>query len=496
MIKKVIFIIAFFSMTLFAKEVATVTALKGTATIDRNGQNIVANLGLKVEDKDKVSTGIDTKMQIIFVDNTAITIGKNTTFSVQEYLFDESNAPEANFSLLKGAMRVMTGKIGKIAPEKFKVKVKNATIGIRGTNFSIVSRADSSFRVYCTFGAVTMSLDGKLFDIKEGFFVEVSVDGKVTINGFSSDNLRDMIKDNFGYKKMKDLPLNEANQPTQRKLYDKTEVDEVIKPLVYVSEIQRDLAPNDDIAQETETPIAGENTFTMDGVFVGFGEPEQMEDGYGWDTISMEMNDGEFDFFPVMSIDDDVVFMLDPTPISFVSKENFEGRFIGYGSNIEIDASADNYLKATADLEDGDYMSWGEWAVTYTNTSASITESLSGFWVAGEQTSADIISNYTMTDATYSGIYMGTTEGSSINGTAELYVNFDQGFADLTLEGLEVLPMDVVDNKMSLNYEYSGSSEGHFYGPTGNEAAGEFVIEDASSTTQGVYQVKSTQTLY
>ncbi len=177
---------------LFANSIATITAIKGSATVQRVSGDIEAILGTKLEEKDTVITKNSTKVQIIFKDNTIISIGKNSNFSIEEYLFDDEKEPVARFGLLKGAMRTITGKIGKIAPEKFSVVTKTATIGIRGTNFSVLVGEDGSYNAYCTYGAIDVSVHGETYLVKQDFFLNVSPAGKINVKEFSPIELKNM----------------------------------------------------------------------------------------------------------------------------------------------------------------------------------------------------------------------------------------------------------------------------------------------------------------
>ena len=99
-------------------------------------------LGLKIEKNDIILTKDNTKVQIIFKDRTIITIGKNSKFNIDDYLFDSSKDSKAKFSLSKGIIKTLTGKIGKVAPRRFRIKTKNALIGIRGTIFVVEVKND------------------------------------------------------------------------------------------------------------------------------------------------------------------------------------------------------------------------------------------------------------------------------------------------------------------------------------------------------------------
>ena len=75
---------------------------------------------------------------------------------------------------------VVTGKIGKLAPERFKLKTVSATIGIRGTDFS-GDIMDNREIIRCYSGAISVELDnGGIEDILSGMLIEIT-DKKVNI---------------------------------------------------------------------------------------------------------------------------------------------------------------------------------------------------------------------------------------------------------------------------------------------------------------------------
>jgi len=201
---KIVLTVLLLGVTLFAKDVATVTGLSGEAFIQRDSQRIEVSLGIKLQEKDTIVTDGKAKVQIIFEDETIITLGKNSNFSISEYLFEGEKKSIARFAMLKGAMRTITGQIGKVAPNKFSVTTKTATIGIRGTNFTVLVGEDGSHHVYCTHGAISVTFNGNEYVVREGFYLHISSDGKVEIKEFTSEELKNMKEKNFGKSDKKD----------------------------------------------------------------------------------------------------------------------------------------------------------------------------------------------------------------------------------------------------------------------------------------------------
>lgn len=87
---------------------------------------------------DTLTTDPQAKAQIVFTDNALMTFVPGTEFYVKEYKM----APDGKdgsyiMNLLKGGFRTITGLIAKANPEGYKVITPVATIGVRGTDYSV-----------------------------------------------------------------------------------------------------------------------------------------------------------------------------------------------------------------------------------------------------------------------------------------------------------------------------------------------------------------------
>lgn len=136
---KKIFLILLISTIYAFANVGKITAVKGEVYIVRDAQQIVAKSGSILELKDKVQTKAKAKALVLFNDNTSITVGNNSSLSVNEFVMDlkTPSKSKTSFGFGKGVFRTITGKIGKINPSGFKIKTKSASIGIRGTIFEV-----------------------------------------------------------------------------------------------------------------------------------------------------------------------------------------------------------------------------------------------------------------------------------------------------------------------------------------------------------------------
>lgn len=138
-----------FSICLYAN-IGTISYLEGEVNIQRESISIKANLGEEIKEKDIISTTTNSITKITFEDNSIVTVGKNSTLDIEEYLFDVKDS-KISLNVSKGAFHTITGEIGKLNPSKFKLKTKNATIGIRGTEFY-----GDQTKIFCTSGAIVV----------------------------------------------------------------------------------------------------------------------------------------------------------------------------------------------------------------------------------------------------------------------------------------------------------------------------------------------------
>lgn len=304
---KIVLIVLCSGITLIAKDIATVTGLNGKAFVERDGVKIEVTTGSSLQEKDTIVTNERAKVQIIFEDETIVTVGKNSEFSINEYLFEENQEPVAKFGMIKGAMRTITGKIGEIAPDKFSVIAKTATIGIRGTNFSVLVGEDDSVQVYCTHGAISATISGVEHIVRQGFFITISPDGKVIIKEFTSEDLKEMKEKNFGKsepKKGEGYEDSDAAASSDGQL-DTTREDDMNLVIKDITDSSTDgIQTTEDLTSLLESYSMSDalytGTFTRTvfsgGDWQGAAGTATLAIDFGSDTTSLTLNNGTDDF--------------------------------------------------------------------------------------------------------------------------------------------------------------------------------------------------------
>jgi len=108
-----------------------VKAAIGSATPVMVTQNSALENGMTV------TTGDNSQVVMKFEDGQVVALNANTSFKIDQYHFEQAKPQKSSiiFSLLKGAMRAVTGLIAKNNANAFTLHTPNATIGIRGTDF-------------------------------------------------------------------------------------------------------------------------------------------------------------------------------------------------------------------------------------------------------------------------------------------------------------------------------------------------------------------------
>lgn len=118
--------------------VGFVVAIRGKAAA-HDVQGNVRTLSMKspVYEYDELKTGPRGRIQVLFSDNTIVSLGRKSTIEIAEYMWKPDEKTGAMKTKVKeGVFRVMGGAITKEAPRNFTTETPAATIGIRGSMYA------------------------------------------------------------------------------------------------------------------------------------------------------------------------------------------------------------------------------------------------------------------------------------------------------------------------------------------------------------------------
>ncbi|MDX2220451.1 MAG: hypothetical protein SF172_15650 [Burkholderiales bacterium] len=97
------------------------------------GRTVAATRGMEVNPGDLIITGNDGMAQLAMVDSARLSLRSQSQMKIESYARSKEGTEGAVLSLLRGTMRTFTGLISPTAREKYAMRTKVATVGIRGS---------------------------------------------------------------------------------------------------------------------------------------------------------------------------------------------------------------------------------------------------------------------------------------------------------------------------------------------------------------------------
>lgn len=121
-----------------AADIGRIKVAKGDVSVERAGQTMPGVVGTRLQTADTVRTGADGSVGITMFDDSLLSAGPNSVFSLDRYTFDTStNKGQFDTSLRKGSLAVISGRIAKEAPDAMTVRTPLGMLGARGTQFVV-----------------------------------------------------------------------------------------------------------------------------------------------------------------------------------------------------------------------------------------------------------------------------------------------------------------------------------------------------------------------
>ena len=119
--------------------IGEVTQLEGNGVIDRKDgdKGIVVEKELDVFSYDTVKTG-NGKIGIEFIDATRVDVTEHSKLIIDEFVYDpNSGTGKLSLKAKLGTVRYASGQIAKTSATNIKITTPTATIGVRGTDFTM-----------------------------------------------------------------------------------------------------------------------------------------------------------------------------------------------------------------------------------------------------------------------------------------------------------------------------------------------------------------------
>jgi hypothetical protein len=113
-----------------------VKSVSGEAWIASGNARQKAEVGSPIYQGSVLQTGSRSSLGVTFKDETVMSFGADTVFTVDEYLYSPAQGKlKLSSKLAKGSLNYVSGVIAKLKPEAVTVATPSGIIGVRGTQF-------------------------------------------------------------------------------------------------------------------------------------------------------------------------------------------------------------------------------------------------------------------------------------------------------------------------------------------------------------------------
>ncbi len=163
-------IAAAFPVASLGAGVARVDFAVGNVTaVAPDGRTRPLSRGSEIDVGETVATQ-QGRAQLRFADGAYMSLQPQTEFKVEEFKYANTGKAEESDSivmnLLKGGLRTITGLIGRANRNNYRLRTDVATIGIRGTEYSV--KYTNSIEVFCADGSIQVENDGGILTLNSG----------------------------------------------------------------------------------------------------------------------------------------------------------------------------------------------------------------------------------------------------------------------------------------------------------------------------------------
>jgi len=154
-------------------DVGAVDRAVGWRQIVRDENEIEPSTGQDVISKDDLRTG-EGRLQVRFVDDSKLRMTEHTRIVIDNVVFDEDpSKSDLAMTFAQGTARFISGQLGKVDKENIRLKTPTASIGIRGTDFTVT--VDE-------FGKTLVVLLPDVNGISSGEIIVSTMTGEVVLN--------------------------------------------------------------------------------------------------------------------------------------------------------------------------------------------------------------------------------------------------------------------------------------------------------------------------
>ena len=125
-----------------AQSVGRTLVAVGEVVAVREAKEIPLRAGSEVRLGDTLRLGRDSNAQVRFNDESIVALRSETEFRIEDFRYRNDPASDnALFRLVRGGMRTVTGLIGRVNHDAYRLETPVGYVGIRGTHYTLVQCA-------------------------------------------------------------------------------------------------------------------------------------------------------------------------------------------------------------------------------------------------------------------------------------------------------------------------------------------------------------------
>jgi hypothetical protein len=134
------------------QRIGSITAIEGEVWLGHEGEKALypAILGDSIYLKDHIQTEADSRVQILFEDESLLNLAENTTIQITEHIYSPDKSWRSSlFRVVMGRVRAIVGRYFAGAGSKYRISTPTAIIGVRGTHFIVDATLTDETTVVC-----------------------------------------------------------------------------------------------------------------------------------------------------------------------------------------------------------------------------------------------------------------------------------------------------------------------------------------------------------
>lgn len=152
--------------------IGTIIEVEGSATRISRENALTAEIlkpDMPVYLYDKLQTGTQGRLLILFIDDSQLTIGENAVVKIDEYIFDPDAMDDSKtaLSIMQGAFIFMSGLIAKRPDPDVTIDTAYGSIGLRGTQVW-GGQIENEYGIFVEDGEVSVATERGRINVPKG----------------------------------------------------------------------------------------------------------------------------------------------------------------------------------------------------------------------------------------------------------------------------------------------------------------------------------------